>query len=179
YRMFTSRAEHRLHLRQDNADERMIDHARALGLLSPTDLDRLESRVAQTEALWSHLGRLRRDGASLQTWLARPESRLSDILEDHPFLHEFDGELREKAEIRAKYRGYLDRERQRIDRTRGLETFVIPEGVDFSTMIGISSEGREKLARIRPGTVGQASRIAGVSPADVGVLLVELRRRRP
>jgi tRNA uridine 5-carboxymethylaminomethyl modification enzyme len=177
YRMFTSRAEYRLHLRQDNADERMLPHARSLGLLSPGDLAWLERRVSRVEELRRRLEGTRRGGVPLAELLARPGSTLSGWIDELPFLGEYSPEEREKVEIRLKYRGYLEREKERIRRHRDLEKVRIPPDLDFSSMRGVSSEGREKLSRIRPGTVGQASRISGVSPADIGVLLVALRRR--
>jgi tRNA uridine 5-carboxymethylaminomethyl modification enzyme len=177
YRMFTSRAEHRLHLRQDNADERMLRHARELALLDDADQEWLEARVRRVESLFARLSPVRLEGVPLLELLARPESTLSQWEGAVPWLHEYTDEERERVQIRVKYQGYLDRERRRIDRTRGMEQVRIPDGLDYGELRGISTEGREKLTRIRPGTVGQASRISGVSPADVGVLLVAVRRR--
>ncbi|MGQ0720498.1 MAG: tRNA uridine-5-carboxymethylaminomethyl(34) synthesis enzyme MnmG [Candidatus Eiseniibacteriota bacterium] len=177
YRMFTSRAEYRLHLRQDNADERMLPHAHALGLLESGDERRLVERVERVHELERRLRSARLGGVLLHHLLARPEARIADWLDSHPELAEFSDEEREKLEVRIKYQGYLAREDARIRRGKDLEAVRIPPALDFTQMRGISSEGREKLARIRPLTVAQASRISGVSPADVGVLLVELRRR--
>jgi len=177
YRMFTSRAEHRLHLRQDNADDRMLSHARDLGLLSSEDLAWLERRVARTDALEARVRAEKKGGCTLAEHVARPGGSLVDWESDFPFLRESSAEEREKVEIRLKYGGYLQRETARIRRSQELEALPIPEGWDFASLRGVSSEGREKLGRIRPGTVGQASRISGVSPADISVLLVALRRR--
>ena len=104
------------------------------------------------------------------------ERNLAALSEEIPFLGEYSGEEQEKVAIRTKYRGYLDREKGRIRRFRGMEKRGIPDELDYRALRGLSNEGREKLARTRPGTVGQASRISGVSPADVSVLLVALRR---
>jgi tRNA uridine 5-carboxymethylaminomethyl modification enzyme len=177
YRMFTSRAEHRLHLRQDNADERMLPHARDLGLLSPGDRMWLEERVRRVDELEDRLSRHRRGGQTAREWLARPDERLELWGDELPFLAEYTAEEMERVEVRIKYRGYLVRERDRIERTRGLEDVRIPPAYDFGLVGGISFEAREKLGKLRPETVGQASRISGVSPADIGVLLVALRRK--
>jgi tRNA uridine 5-carboxymethylaminomethyl modification enzyme len=177
YRMFTSRAEYRLHLRQDNADERMLPHALALGLLDPGDEQRLVRRVERVRELERRVRAARVGGDPMLDVLARPEARIADWCDAYPDLAEFSDEEREKLEVRIKYQGYLAREDARIRRGRDLEAVRIPPEMDFTQIRGISSEGREKLARIRPLTVAQASRISGVSPADVGVLLIELRRR--
>ncbi len=178
YRMFTSRAEHRLHLRQDNADERMLPHARRLGLLGEDDLATLTERVLRVDDLTRRLDSVRHRGKTLAEWLGSPDRELDEWEETFPWIRDFDAGERQRAVVRIKYRGYLQRENDRIRRFRGLEDVTIPDDLDFAAIGGISTEGREKLGRIRPSNVGQASRISGVSPADVSVLLVALRRRK-
>jgi tRNA uridine 5-carboxymethylaminomethyl modification enzyme len=177
YRMFTSRAEYRLHLRQDNADERMLPHARELGLLSLEDVTWLARRVERADELERRLHREKRNGTTLAELVARPEAALNAWGTELTFLGMYSSEERERVEIRLKYRGYLEREKERLRRFRDLEGVTVPAHLNFGELRGISSEGREKLTRVRPETVGQASRISGVSPADIAVLLVALRRK--
>jgi tRNA uridine 5-carboxymethylaminomethyl modification enzyme len=164
-------------LRQDNADERLLPHAVELGLLDPVDQQRLRRGVERVWELEQRVRAVRIQGTAMADVLARPGARIAEWVAERPELAEFSPEEHEKLEVRIKYQGYLDREEARIRRSRDLEAVRIPEAMDFTRIRGISSEGREKLTRIRPHTVAQASRISGVSPADVGVLLVELRRR--
>ncbi|MGI4887251.1 MAG: tRNA uridine-5-carboxymethylaminomethyl(34) synthesis enzyme MnmG [Janthinobacterium lividum] len=198
YRMFTSRAEHRLLLRQDNADLRLTPLGHALGLASDERLARVQRKQAQaaaaTELLKDFaveapainplLGALGSAAISERTravnLLRRPNLELADLTGALPALADalagFDAEALEQAVIGIKYESYLVKEQQQAARMLELENFVIQGRLDYKAMPALSHEAREKLLKIQPETLGQASRISGISPADVSVLMVYLNR---
>lgn len=199
YRMFTSRAEYRTLLRQDNADLRLTERSYHLGLAKEPRLRALERKIAQTEQIvgfldnesydFNEANKLLNKVSStpvkqhdkLKKLLSRPEVNLED-LRGLPNVceffdkHDFDSDSCEQAEIQVKYAGYIEKEKNNADKLSRLEYVKIPDNVDYSTMTSISFEAREKLNKIRPATVSQASRISGVSPSDISVLLVHLGR---
>lgn len=199
YRMFTSRAEYRTLLRQDNADLRLTERSYHLGLAKEPRLRALESKISQTEQIvgfldnesydFNEANKLLNKVSStpvkqhdkLKKLLSRPEVNLED-LRGLPNVceffdkHDFDSDSCEQAEIQVKYAGYIEKEKNNADKLSRLEYVKIPENVDYTTMTSISFEAREKLIKIRPATVSQASRISGVSPSDISVLLVHLGR---
>jgi tRNA uridine 5-carboxymethylaminomethyl modification enzyme len=199
YRMFTSRAEYRTLLRQDNADLRLTERSYHLGLAKEPRLRALERKIAQTEQIvgfldnesydFNEANKLLNKVSStpvkqhdkLKKLLSRPEVNLED-LRGLPNVceffdkHDFDSDSCEQAEIQVKYAGYIEKEKNNADKLSRLEYVKIPENVDYATMTSISFEAREKLDKIRPATVSQASRISGVSPSDISVLLVHLGR---
>jgi tRNA uridine 5-carboxymethylaminomethyl modification enzyme len=175
YRMFTSRAEHRLTLRQDNVRFRLHNRAKALGIVSAETLSetgRLQERIDQ------EIGRLRKKfvaGASLAQILSRPDHHYAGLPGADLSL---PPEVIEQVEVLIKYDGYIQRERGRIADFQTLEKQRIPADFDYDRISALRFESREKLRKIRPETLGQASRISGVSPADISILSVWLKSGR-
>jgi tRNA uridine 5-carboxymethylaminomethyl modification enzyme len=173
YRMFTSRAEHRLVLRQDNALFRLHDHARALGIHSDAHLARVGGWQREIDREIDRLNKTFSEGASLTQWLKRPET-------GYPSLPGADGSLHDEVvrqiEVMVKYEGYIRRELDRIAKAEVLEHEAIPPHFDYQAIRALRRESREKLERIRPESLGQAARISGVNPADIAILSVWLKR---
>jgi tRNA uridine 5-carboxymethylaminomethyl modification enzyme len=192
YRLFTSRAEYRLSLRHDTADERLSEKGFQVGLQNEEALQRLEEkkrgvaelrellrrRVLQEADCAAHAGLARHQGRSLEHALKDPDIHLADLLPCLPPLSGFDGQWLRQAELEVKYEGYIRRQEQQVQRFRRLEELAIPPDFDYGRARGLSAESRDKLDRIRPLSVGQASRISGVRASDLAVLLVHLRGRR-
>ncbi|MGA1530074.1 MAG: tRNA uridine-5-carboxymethylaminomethyl modification enzyme MnmG/GidA [Kiritimatiellia bacterium] len=175
YRMFTSRAEHRLVLRQDNAMFRLHEQAKALGIVPEETLNLIAS--------WSHniedeIERLRsrfHQGSSLLQLLKRPETNYHALPEARPDLH---AEVVQQLEVMVKYEGYITREKERIRKAEATEHELIPKDIDYHAIRALRFESREKLSRIRPESLGQAARISGVNPADIAILSVWIKRMR-
>ena len=200
YRMFTSRAEYRILLRQDNADLRLTPKGREIGLVSDKNWENfvekkslVESlisyaheqsiKISEIEAyLKSHNFEPLKQGSKLYSLIARNEFSLLDMAIEIPRLKKFVAErgitpeILEQAEIQIKYRGYIEREKLLAEKLHRLENIIIPEGFDFMAMNALTIEARQKLTKIRPQTIGQASRIPGVSPADINVMLIKFGR---
>lgn len=198
YRLMTSRAEYRLLLRHDNADERLTPLGREIGLVSDERYRRFEerqervvrlkerldsTRVGTTEEVQAWMATIgttalrRGAGPTLTELLRRPEVRIEDLSLLDPVLAAADRDTLHRVEMEVKYEGYIVRQKEQVERHRRLEEKLIPERVDYQQIRGLSREAREKLALIRPRSIGQAARISGVSPADISVLLVHLHAR--
>ena len=200
YRLFTSRAEYRLLFRQDNADRRLMRYGHELGLVSDAAYSRLQKKEERIQKVDKEIRNIKPDPEKINPILRErgtdPISERQDILRmiRRPQLHladfkslpemvtllsELDDlaeEVMEQVEIEVKYEGYLQRQHDLVNRFRKLEEKAIPDGLDFDSLSAISKEAREKLSKIRPQSIGQASRISGVSPADISALAVYLSR---
>ena len=183
YRMFTSRAEFRLLLRQDDADRRLTPRAAAIGLVGSGVLARLERKQERIERAGELLASTRspQDGhKSLAAILRRPEVSLREL--ERRFSEvaalELDPDERITVECEVKYAGYVGRELERVERLRRQEHVEIPEELDYAALRGIANEAREKLSQLRPRTLGAASRIDGVRPPDLALLAIQVEKHR-
>ena len=197
YRMFTSRAEYRLLLRQDNADIRLTEKSYKLGLANEERLKKVEEKIKKSNELETFLRDLSiKPGVInpiLETvesspvdqayrasqFLTRPNinlSTLSEIKEIGEKVELYSNEVREQAEINIKYKGYIEKERENVSKLQRMENIKIPENFDFTKISSLSAEAKQKFSKVLPKTIAQASRISGVSPADINVLLIYLGR---
>ena len=173
YRMFTSRAEYRLLLRQDNADLRLSEIGHEIGLLPDRNYNQVR---AKEESINNEISRLYKTyyiTNTLAKILSRPENAYKDLPNRNGTLTD---EIIQQVEITVKYAGYIERQESEVEKFKTLEDKKIPDAFDFSTVPSLRLEARQKLCKIRPGTIGQAARISGVSPADISILMVWLKR---
>jgi len=173
YRMFTSRAEYRLLLRQDNADLRLSELGHAIGLLPDHNYKQFTAKRQAIKDEMQRMHTTRCGPDTLEKLLSRPELTYKDLPGRNENLSD---EIIQQVEIAVKYAGYIDRQDIEIEKFKRLEDKAIPDTFDFSTVPSLRLEARQKLIKIRPTTIGQAARISGVSPADIGILMVWLKR---
>lgn len=198
YRMFTSRAEHRLLLRQDNADIRLSPIGHELGLISDERLDKVKQKVKNSDDIVAYTRKQSIDQATVNpllenlntsavgqstrlfSLLGRPQISFNDLKGVNPdlagYLSNFDKETIEQAEIKIKYESYFEKEMDIVERMKKMEDKEINPDFNYHQMQSLSKEAREKLMKIKPRTLGQASRISGVSPSDISVLMVHMSR---
>jgi tRNA uridine 5-carboxymethylaminomethyl modification enzyme len=194
YRMFTSRAEYRLLLREDNADLRLREKGFAVGLVTQMDFDQFLNKREQISAEQERIKATRlslndnqqsilaghgvvdvQKGITLEQLLKRPEITYSELSELDDVSRETSAVVRDQVEIQLKYKGYIDRQLEQIERAAKFEKTKLPKDFDYSIINGLTSEVREKLIRFQPDTLGQASRIPGMTPAAISVISIALR----
>ncbi|HEX6174183.1 MAG TPA: FAD-dependent oxidoreductase, partial [Candidatus Binatia bacterium] len=195
YRMFTSRAEYRLMLREDNADFRLTEIGYRLGAVSQVAHERLEQKKRDMATLLNLLNSFQLtpcretnsvlaalgsapiiNKSSLAQLLRRPELTLGDLIPLSPTIGDYPAHVATQLEAEIKYAGYLNRQSEMVNRSKQMETTRVPHDIDYAAIGGLSREVREKLTRIRPLSLGQAARIPGITPAAISLLSVYLRR---
>ncbi|HEY3298082.1 MAG TPA: tRNA uridine-5-carboxymethylaminomethyl(34) synthesis enzyme MnmG, partial [Armatimonadota bacterium] len=195
YRLLTSRAEHRLLLRQDNADIRLTRIGREIGLVRD---GRWQAFSRKAELIDAEIARLQNTYVkgidheklpqvdlanvnrriSLEDLLRRPEIKYADIARLNGRPEDLPSDVEEQVELQIKYDGYISRQRIQVERHKRLEAMRVPDDLDYAGISSLSREGREKFARILPSSIGQASRIPGITPADISILMVVIERLR-
>ena len=198
YRMFTSRAEFRLLLRQDNADLRLTQMGHEIGLADDTRLEKMQDKKSDTAKLINDLKQKKlspdiineglegfdtatiKEKVTVEKLLKRPQLGLAEVMNLDPdlkqYLSKYKKEVIEQAEIQIKYDSYIDKEQQMVEKLNNMENYKIPIQFDYLAITALSAEGKQKLNKVKPETLGQASRISGVTPADLSILTVYLGR---
>ena len=173
YRMFTSRSEHRLTLRQDNVYFRLLEKTKELGIVAPEEIRTISNQQKQIKGEIFRLEKTFHEGSSLGQILRRPETKYADLPKNSTAL---ESEVINQVEIEVKYAGYIKRESERITAAKKNENRLIPLRFDYQAVKGLRTEAREKLNMIQPENLGQASRISGVNPSDISILSMWIKR---
>lgn len=182
YRMFTSRAEHRLLLRQDNADLRLRKYGYELGIIDyqryTKTIDKQQTIEKECHRFHTSFKQIEGKGFSLAQLLCRPENTYLSLMSQYPeSFHDHGSDLNFQIELNLKYAGYIERQASEIAKLSHIENVRIPSSFDFSLVTGLRTEAKQKLTKVQPENLGQASRISGISPADISVLLIALKRK--
>jgi len=177
YRMFTSRAEYRLNLRHDTADQRLSPKGFAVGLQRQEAIDRLQHKIERIDAVKDLLAASRVDGKTALDLIKQPGITIEDLVPKIPGLGDFEEAVRYQAELDTKYEGYIRKQDRQVDRFSHMEQILIPADFDYDQLGGISKESREKLKVVRPLSIGQAGRISGVRKSDLAILMVMVSRQ--
>jgi tRNA uridine 5-carboxymethylaminomethyl modification enzyme len=174
YRMFTSLAEYRLLLRQDNADRRLMEYGYRYGLISAQQWQKLVKKEHAITEVLSYLDKKTVGTDTLAKILSRPYRTFDDLLtiDDELAQKQISKEVKEQVEIEVKYKGYIERQQIQIEKFKKMEDYKIPSWLDYNNISELRKEARQKLSKIRPLSLGQASRISGVSPADISILMI-------
>lgn len=178
YRMFTSRAEYRLLLRQDNADRRLTPIAHRAGLVGAHRIQRLEEKLRQIDQGMACLRRVRHGEGTLEKYLRRPEVNWEEVAGLCPELRELSPQAAQQVVFDVKYSGYVERQQLQVEKQTRLAARKIPEAIDYDAIVHLRAEAREKFNRFRPVSLDHASRISGITPADIALLLIHLDGKR-